>query len=306
VTTDPDAMDPTSATNDGPAAAAPESGPGTSGDPSAGAPREETDPPGIREQIGAVVAAARRLVSAHVELARAEIGEITGEVARAAALGCLAAAVVLFALLLLTIGLILFLGEWIFGSIGWGVLLGTLLLVDIAVLAGLLVAGVPGGRLGRVLLLALAVGVVVGLVLGLDLTNRAWTAAGDSLLPSVDAGFRPLAIAVMSLAVIGAILGLVVGIRAAWGSGGSGLVVGAATGIILGSLTAVALGPRVGAAFGVLATLLAWPAFAGLVVARAGLDVDALKVRFYPGQTIETTKETIEWLRQRTPLGPKP
>ncbi len=307
MTTDPEAMNPTSATTDGPAAApAPEPAPGTSGDRSAGAPREEADPPGIREQIGAVIAAGRRLVSAHIELGRAEIGEIMGEVARAAALGCLAAAVVLFALLLLTIGLILFLGEWIFGSIGWGVLLGTLLLVDIAVLAGLVVAGVPGRRLGGVLLLAIAVGVVVGLVLGLDLTNRAWTAAGDSLLPSVDAGFRPLAIAVMSLAVVGAILGLLVGLRAAWGSGGSGLVVGAAAGIVLGALTAVALGPRVGAAFGVLATLIAWPTFAGLVVARAGLDVDALKARFYPGQTIETTKETIEWLRQRTPLGPKP
>ena len=70
-------------------------------------------------------------------------------------------------------------------------------------------------------------------------------------------------------------------------------------------LTAVALGPRVGAAFGALAVLIAWPAFSGLDVARTGIDTEALKARFYPGQTIETTKETIEWVRQRTPLGRK-
>jgi hypothetical protein len=268
-------------------------------------PLPEPDPPGLRDQVAAVIAAARRLLTAHLELAKAELGQIMGEVGRAAALGGLAFAMVFLAGLLLPIGLLLFLGEWIFGSIGWGVLLGSLLLIDVAVVAGLVAAGLPGNRLGRAFLLALLLGVAVGIVLGLDLTNRGWTTVGDSLMPGVDVGFRPLAIAVLSLAVIGGVIGLIGGLRAQGGSAVAGLFVGAFAGIVLGVLTAVALGPRVGAAFGALAAFIAWPALMGLDVFRAGVDGDALKARFYPDLTIETTKETIEWVRQRTPLGPK-
>ena len=281
---DPDPTDPTNAPGD----AAP-----------------EADPPGLRDQVAAVIVAARRLVTAHVELAKSELGTIMGEVGRAAALGGLAFAMLFLVGLLLPIGLLLFLGEWIFGSIGWGVLLGSLLLIDVAVVGGLLAVGVPGSRLGRALLAALGLGVVAGIVLGLDLTNRAWTTVGDNLMPGVDVGFRPLAIAVLSLALIGGVIGLIGGSRAAGGAAGSGLFMGAFAGIVLGVLTAVAVGPRVGAAFGVLTTFLAWPALMGLDVSRTGIDRDAIKARFYPGTTIETTKETIEWVRQRTPLGPK-
>jgi hypothetical protein len=271
-------------------------------DPTPGA---STDPPGLRDQVGAVIAAARRLVTAHLDLAKAELGTIMGEVGRAAALGGLAFAMAFLVALLLPIGLLLFLGEWIFGSIGWGVLLGSLLLIDVAVVAALVAVGMHGRRLGVAFLIALAIGVVTGIVLGLDLTNRGWTAVGDSLMPGVDVGFRPLAIAVLSLAVIGGVIGLIGGLRAPGGSAVGGLFVGAFAGIVLGVLTAVALGPRVGAAFGALTALIAWPALMGLDVSRTGIDGDALKARFYPGTTIETTKETIEWVRQRTPLGRK-
>jgi hypothetical protein len=43
----------------------------------------------------------------------------------------------------------------------------------------------------------------------------------------------------------------------------------------------------------------------GAAVARRGVDTDALKARFIPTATIETTKETIEWVREQTPLGRK-
>ena len=41
----------------------------------------------------------------------------------------------------------------------------------------------------------------------------------------------------------------------------------------------------------------------GLAVSRSGIAGEALKARFYPSTTIDTTKETIEWVRSRTPLG---
>jgi len=61
----------------------------------------------------------------------------------------------------------------------------------------------------------------------------------------------------------------------------------------------------VGAALGVWVALIAWPVFAGRDLLRTGIDGEAIKQRFMPDQTIELTKETIEWARSRTPLAPK-
>jgi hypothetical protein len=41
----------------------------------------------------------------------------------------------------------------------------------------------------------------------------------------------------------------------------------------------------------------------GTDVARTGIDVEALKARFYPTQTIETSKETLAWLLSKMPPG---
>ena len=74
-------------------------------------------------------------------LAKAEIGDIVGEVKRMVALvGDARSASSCSPRCLLFVGRLLFLGEWLFGSIGWGVLLGTLLLIDIALMALLLAA----------------------------------------------------------------------------------------------------------------------------------------------------------------------
>ena len=83
-------------------------------------------------QFGATFEAGKRLLGAHVNLAKTEIGEIVDEVKRMVALGAGALGILLLAAMLLFIGGFLFLGEWLFGSIGWGVLLGFLLLLDIA------------------------------------------------------------------------------------------------------------------------------------------------------------------------------
>jgi len=40
-------------------------------------------------------------------------------------------------------------------------------------------------------------------------------------------------------------------------------------------------------------------------VARDGIDEEALKARFVPQATIDTTKETIEWAKAKVPFGPK-
>jgi hypothetical protein len=263
-------------------------------------------PPGIREQVGATLNAGKRLVRAHIALARAEASEIVDEVKRMVGFVLLALALLFMVGLLLTLGLPLFLGEWLFGSLGWGVLLGTFFLLDLAIVAVLVALGTSGGRLGFSFGLAAVFGIAVGLVLGLDLAHRGWTSLGETIAPNLEAASRPLVVAVVGLAIVGGILGLVGGLRGRGrGAGFGGLVGGAILGALIGLVSSTTIAPTVGAALGVWVGLIVWPILAGRSVMRTGIDTEALKQRFTPDQTIELTKETIEWARARTPLAPK-
>ncbi len=269
------------------------------------APPPMRPPESLRSQVGATIEAAKRLLRAHVELAKTEIGEIVGEVKRMVALAGVALGALVMVGLLLTVGLILFLGEWLFGSIGWGVLLGTALLIDVAVIALLLALDVKGARLSSSLLVALIVGVGVGLLLGLDLTHRGWTALGDSVASAYNADTRAVLLAAGVSAGVLALLGFAGGIRDGLGHALGRLLVWGIIGLAVGLFTVLSIPPTVGAAVGVLAGLIAWPVVAGRDLMRTGVDGDAIAKKFMPEQTIELTKETIEWVRARMPLVPK-
>lgn len=240
----------------------------------------EPDPPGLREQIGATRDSAKRLFDAHLELAKAEFEEIGDAIKRAAVLAGVAIAALLVAGLLATVGTPLFLGEWIFGSIGWGLLHGLLLLVAVAAAAGLAAVGTESSRIGRSFLIAVLIGVVVGVVLGLDLTNRAWSAAGDALVPAVATESRPLVAALVSLPVVS---GLLIGLLSLLRSMGQDAVgrdrpsVGARVGA--GLPTAVYVGWLVGFAYAYTtgAMLPDWRIFAaaaaGIVVSEVVLVI---------------------------------
>ena len=349
--------------------------PGAAPGPDA-APGPEAAAPGLREQIGATRDSAKRLLGAHIELARAEFEEIGDAIKLAAALGGVAVAAIVVAALLAVVGTPLFLGEWIFGSIGWGLLHGILLLVGIATLAGMAAVGTPSSRLGRSFVVAAFIGIAVALFLGLGLTNKAWSGVGKVLVPVVALDSRPLVAALLTLPVVaGVVIGLLnllrglqepshgadapsigarigavlpaavyVGWLVAFGyaysnqllmpdwrifaAAAAGLVVtevvaallgrwragfdlltglstGAALGVALTLLTALDVGRRMGAAIGLTAGLIAWPALMAADLASGGVDVEGLKKRFIPQQTIDMTKETIEWARARMPLSRK-
>jgi hypothetical protein len=242
------------------------------------------------------------LLRAHVDLARSEADEIKGEVAFmaafvAAALGCL----VLLGFLV-PIGGILFAGEWIFGSIGWGLLHGTLLLIAISVMAILVGLRVPGLVVDVAVAAFLAF--FVAIVLALNLPNALWRGIGDAAQLG-DPSWRPLAVGAIALAVVGGVIGLVIGLRAGGGAILAGLVGGLIGGALLGAFSAISFGVPAGLAVGVSVGLIAWIGLMGARVARQGIDRDALKARFWPQATIDTTMETIEWAKARNPLGPK-
>ena len=285
------ADDPTNTTSGAPAPTSPDGG----------------EPLGIRGQAGATFGAAKRLLQAHIDLAKAEAADIAGAVGRMVGLFAVAFVMVLLVAMLFLVGGLLFLGEWLFGSIGWGVLLGSLLLLDIALSCVLLALDVSAKRVGGAFVVAAIIGIVVGVVMALDLTHRGWTALGDSIAPQFDPNTRAVLLAMGITAAIFGLLGLLSGLRARSGMGGAigRLVAGALLGAFLGGLTVISIPGTVGAALGVLVALIAWPVLAGRDVMRTGIDGEALKKKFTPEATIELTKETIEWVRARTPLVPK-
>lgn len=263
------------------------------------------EPPGLRAQFGATVEAGRRLFRAHVDLAKTEIGEIVGEVKRMVALAGVAIGALVMVGLLLLVGGMLFLGDWLFGSIGWGVLLGTLLLIDVAAMALLLALDVKGGRVGWSLLIALAVGVAAGAVMAFDLPHRGWTALGDQVAAAYDPNTRAVLLAAGTSAAVLGLLGFATGVRHGLGHAVGRLLIWAVIGVLVGLFTVLSIPGTVGAALGVLVALITWPIMAGLDLARTGVDGDAIARKFVPQQTIDLTKETIEWVRARTPLVPK-
>jgi hypothetical protein len=199
----------------------------------------------------------------------------------------------------------MFLGELLFGSIGWGVLLGTLLLVDLALVAILLALDVKGGRLGSSFVLAAVAGIVVGVLLALNLANRGWTALGDAVAAGYDPSTRTVLLALgVSAAVLG-VLGFLAAVRNGFGAAIVGLLAGGLVGALIGGLTVISIPTTAGAATGVLVMLIAWPILAGRDVMRTGIDGEAMMKKFTPEETIGLTKETIEWVRARMPLVPK-
>lgn len=263
------------------------------------------EPVGLRAQFGATFAAGKRLLRAHTDLAKAELADIVDEVKRMVALIGAAIGMLVVAGFLFLIGGVLFLGEWLFGSIGWGALLGFLLLADVALVLVLLAVDVKGGRIGTSFLLAAVAGIVVGVVLALNLTNRGWTALGDQVVAQYDPQTRTVLLALGISAVVVGVLGSLVQIRNGFGAAIGGLIVGGLVGALIGGLTVINIPVQAGAATGVLVTLIAWPVLAGRDVMRTGVDGEALKKKFTPDETIGLTKETLEWVRARMPLVPK-
>ena len=218
----------------------------------------------------------------------------------------IAMAVVLFLMIgmLLLIGLALFTSEWLFGSMGWGILHGVLLFSAVGLAALLAAIGIPGRRLGRAFLGALIIGLVVAGMLGLDGPNRLYTAIGDQVVPGVEAGVRPLVVGTILGALLGVVFAIVTIVRQGSGGGRVGLAVGLALGgAAFGAFSAITFGPQAGTALGLAVGYGAWTVLMGADIAGAGIDSEALKARFMPSQTIDTSKETLEWLRRRMPPG---
>jgi hypothetical protein len=243
-------------------------------------------------------------VRAHIDLAKAEMEEVGREIGRAGGLAAAAIALLILMSLLVAIGGMLFTGEWLFGSIGWGLLLGAELLITVALTLVLVALYVPG--LGRDAVIAILPGIAMALVLGLNLPNQLFKAIGDATGLAVDPAVRPLVVGMILVGLLGALIGLIIGARSGGAKGAfGGLFAGAVAGALLGAFLSITFGLRVGIALGIATFLAAWSVLMGLRVQRQGIDLEALKARFIPQTTIDTTKESIEWAKARVGREPK-
>ena len=290
----------------------------SSTDPASGGADPDEKPatgsaPGLGEQFGRTRSAVLGMVRAHVRLAQAEFAEIADELKRAAMLGGIALALLFVAGMLVSIGLILWLDEW-------GPVHGTLFLIAVAATLALLILPASAGRIGLSAFVGAIAGVVVAVILGLNLTNQGWGWVADHYFSGLTWPLdghpmavvdRPIATAVIVLSEVFGVVAFVVGLflgrgilRRIGSAIGAGIVA-ALVGAILGAITGVPISWNIAIAIGLAVFLLVWPALAAVLV-LTHIDGKELKQRFVPQQTIETTKETIEWVREQLPLVRKP
>ena len=262
-------------------------------------PRE----PGLRARIGRVIASGRGLVIAHRDLLQAELQAIAEELKGISVFVAGIIGLALFAATLVAIGSTLFLGEWIFGSIGWGVLHGALLSAFLITAMALILVEAPRYCLARGFGWGIVLGLVASIVLGSNACRQAATWAADQLragpFPALSVEWGPAIVGVVVGAIVLAIIGLAISIRAA----GLGLVIGALLGWWLAGMTfswhgAVAVGVTVG--FAVAIAVMGWS------VARADFDPTGRFRRLYPQQSIDAAQQTktrLEelWTKRRGP-----
>ncbi len=259
--------------------------------------------PGLREEIGQTRRAVARVVRAHVELFRAELAEIARRVAVIAALAAVLVGIGLFVANLLLIGTLLFLGEWLFGSLGWGVLHGTLLGVGLLTAVALVLFAAPVRVILVSLLVSVLAGVVLAVLLALNLPRVlavAGTTAALTPFPQLDPIWVPWILGGVGLAIVLGLVGLVLGARARGGRGAfvgarAGLAVGAILGAVLGGFT---FSPHGGVAVAIAAAGVFWPVLQVVMARAARIDPRARFEQLRPRETYETVLETRAWLER--------
>ena len=267
------------------------------------------------EAVGGVRAAFMRMLDAHITLLKAELAITGKELGVIVGLAAGAFVIAVLALILLYVGSFLFFGELLFGSMGWGIIHGTLLA---AAFIGLVVINLAGGEMGRYGWGA-AIGVAVGVILAAVMLSNLGNTGGESLrdvlvdnfvtedLPFGDAWLVTLG----GLVVVG-LIGLVVAAIVAWRSElrGRELISVSIVGFVLGGFVgAIWFSTRYAAPDGVLGLaitvgLLTWIIAGVILASRGGFDPEARYADLVPRESIaafERTKEFMseQWERQK-------
>lgn len=255
------------------------------------------EPIGLLDQFQRTRESFMGLLQAHIALLKAELNDILGEIK---VLATQAGILLLFALLtsiLLYVGGALFLGEWLFGSIGWGLAHGVLLGITIMVIMALAIVGARARTAVYSFLLSVLIVVGVAVLCGSNVAYDAIAQASGNLAQPFGA---PGVIALLGGIVLGALL---FGILFAFVGGAKGAIGGAVLGVFLGAIVGwlIAGAPWTwppAVAFAIVIGLVAWPILA-VVVAYQSLDPAARFARLKPQQSIDAANETRAWMEEQ-------
>ena len=272
------------------------------------APGSRDEPKSLLEQFGNTRGSFSRLIGAHVALFKAELSEILGLVKVIGTLAAVALVVGLTTANLLYIGGFLFLGEWLFGSMGWGLAHGVLFGFALITALMLGILGAPMSRTIVSFVIATILIIGVALLLGSNIPYNAAASVATSMPSPVN---TPGWVALIVGAVIGAILFALLLARLA---GRGGAIAGLVLGLIIGALVGWLMGgapwtwpPAVG--FAITLGLAAWIVL-NVVLSVPSLDVAARFAKLKPTQTMEVIDETKtfleeQWRRRQPKLGRK-
>ncbi len=261
-------------------------------------------------------AAFRRMLEAHLGLLRAEL-ELTGkELAIIVGLAVGALAIAILVGILLYVGGFLFFGELLFGSMGWGIIHGTLIGAAVIVYVGLNLAGgeVRGYGWGAL------IGVIVTVALAILLLSNVGNESGEWVrrflveeFQTDDLPFGDEWLVFLSGLVLGGLIGLAGGLIVAWRASLDGRArLWAVVGLILtfALVGAIYLPTRYDAPDGVLGLaimigLIVWIATGAWLTARNGFDPEARYANLLPRESIAAfsrTKEFVfeQWERQKS------
>ena len=277
--------------------------------------REDSAEPGVGEAVGGVRASFMRMLDAHITLLRAEL-ELTGKelgIILGLAFGALVVAVL--AGILLYVGSFLFFGELLFGSMGWGIIHGTLLA---AAFIGFVVINLAGGQMERYGWGA-AIGLAVAVLFTAVLLTNAGNTGGEALkdwlsgtFVTEDLPFGEAWLVTLVGLLLGGLIALVAAAIIGWRSQqrGRSLAGISLVGFVLGGfIGATWFSTRYQAPDGVLGLaitvgFLTWIIAGAILAARAGFDPEARYANLIPRESIaafEKTKAFVseQWQHQK-------
>jgi hypothetical protein len=276
------------------------SGPVRGGDGAEGEPGTGTPPPGVFDSIGGTRAAIMRMIAAHFGLLKAELMLAGKEVGIIVALGVVALTIAILTLILVYVGSFLFFGEWLFGSMAWGIIHGTLLSAAGITAIALNLAGGWMGAYGRGFAIGFAVTVVLSLFFASNLLRESAVAVANGVEDSVPlhAPLLPTLVGLVVGAGIGALLGFFAGRNTEFRARLA--LAGSAIGAIFGSILASAVFDNPGAvAISLTIGLLAWVLAAVALAANRGFDPETRYANLVPRQSMAAFEGTREFATEQ-------
>lgn len=245
-----------------------------------------------------------RMLNAHVALLKAELTVAGKELGIIVGIGVSILTLAILVLILLYVGTFLFLGDWLFGSMGWGIIHGSLLTIALIVGLALNLAGGQLGAYGWGFVWGLLVAVVLAILFGFNVLREGAVIGATNVEEAVPLhpNLLPTVVGLVVGAVVAAAAALLAGWRSGWRYGSPG--VAAISALLLGGFVGAILASTifeapVGVAIAIMIGLLTWMMVGAWLAARRGFDVEARYANLVPRRSMASFEKTKDFVTEQ-------